>query len=160
MYFTVPTMLATLLATLALAFPVPNPSALAADEPAPNPAETEPQWTLENTLRVCTEDDTACEWFFTINTHHDNQAPTPCKYTVKGVEGTPASQHAQLGVSCGPYIIRSGWSGHFGPEHGFTTLSIIDVGNDLVLFPAYTDEQLKDGKVVVPDQSWAPHPLQ
>ncbi|KAK0643145.1 hypothetical protein B0T16DRAFT_354590 [Cercophora newfieldiana] len=119
--------------------------------------DNDPIWTIENLKRTCDESDTACEWSFIINPNIEYQAPTPCKYTTESLDGMPASMAVQDGMDCGPYHVSSSWSGQFGPDHGFTTLAIVDGEYRLVAFPSYSDEELKDGKVVVPDQGFVPH---
>lgn len=109
------------------------------------------EWTIENMKRVCNKDDTACKWTFGINTGEGDA--TPCTYIVKG---DPASRANGGPSQCGDFTITSGWSGQFGEENGFTTLSVVDEENRLIIYPAYTDKQLEDGKVVKPDQSYAP----
>ncbi|KAF4975334.1 hypothetical protein FZEAL_7867 [Fusarium zealandicum] len=123
--------------------------------PAANSADTvfmmaaSPQWTVESLKRVCDEPDTACTWIFKIYTHKG--AATDCKLIVKG-------QHASHGTSevakCGDFTVSSSWSGPFG-FGSFNTLAILNKSRQII-FPVYTDEQLADGKVVAPDQSYAP----
>ncbi|KAK0613505.1 hypothetical protein B0T14DRAFT_393456, partial [Immersiella caudata] len=111
----------------------------------------EPSWTLESVRRLCDESDINCVWSFTINNHVEYQAPVPCKYNISSFDGIPASMSDQTGVYCGQYHITSSWSGQFGPDHGFTTLAVVDEEGMLVAFPAYSDEDLKGGMVVIPD---------
>ncbi|KAK0705535.1 hypothetical protein B0H67DRAFT_546615 [Lasiosphaeris hirsuta] len=153
----------SLISGLAIATPFPRPlpaavpmaSALGLDQDAVFVPQDAEQWTIEHIKRSCDGTDTTCTWSFTINTHREELAPTPCEFIVVG--GLPASQQDVNNAWCGPYRIATGWSGQFGPENGFTTLSVIDEANRLVLFPAYTDKQLEGGHVVQPDQSYAPH---
>lgn len=114
-------------------------------------------WTLQSVQRTCDEANMACAWSFIINPNEVYQAPTPCTYSTMGTESLPASMATQDGVYCGQYHVSSSWSGQFGPDHGFTTLAVVDEGNRLVAFPAYSDEDLKDGRVVVPDRGFVPH---
>ena len=62
-------------------------------------------------------------------------------------------------VNCGAYTITSGWSDQFGPENGFTTLSVVKEETREIVWPAYTDKQGDGGEVVVPDQSYTPQVL-
>jgi hypothetical protein len=117
----------------------------------------EPSWTLESVRRLCDMADMNCAWSFTINNHVAYQAPTPCKYNVSSFNGIPASMSSLEGVTCGPYHVTSAWSGQFGPDKGFTTLAIVEVEARLVVYPAYSDEQLRGGAVVVPDMEFVPH---
>lgn len=132
--------------------------AMAAPAPAPAGAKSMmadvAEWTIEQMVRTCDEADTSCEWSFNINTHTAD--PTECKYSVTG---TPASQAPNNGAQCGDFTVTSGWSGQFGPNNGFTTLSVVDYSNKLITWPAYTDVQLANGVVVTPDQSYGPTTL-
>lgn len=124
---------------------------------APNSADksmmaTVPEWTIEWLKRVCNAANTECTWTFGIDTH---LAPaTWCTYVVKANEN--ASQANGGPTTCGPYSITSGWSGQFGPENGFTTFAVTDFSQKLIIWPAYTDVQVKSGQVVTPNQSYAP----
>ncbi|KAM0429969.1 hypothetical protein ACHAPT_005973 [Fusarium lateritium] len=109
-----------------------------------------PQWTIQGMQRSCDKGDTTCTWNFKINTYKGT--PTACKYVVKG---RPASQTNGGPAKCGTFTITSGWSGQFGPGNGFTVLSVIS-SNRQIIYPGYTDKQLAGGKVVKPDQSYAP----
>ncbi|KAK3343582.1 hypothetical protein B0T25DRAFT_521705 [Lasiosphaeria hispida] len=189
MQLTTATALLSLISGLATATPFPRPLPLALpqaptlglDDATVFASQDAEQWTIEHLKRSCDGTDTTCTWSFTINTHREELAPTPCEFIVVGglVDGghhapapaqgqgkhkrdeelliTPASHQDVRNAWCGPYRIATGWSGQFGPENGFTTISVIDEGNRLVLFPAYTDKQLEGGHVVEPDQSYAPH---
>ena len=76
------------------------------------------------------------------------------------VTGSPASRQKAGGPGkCGAYTVTSGWSGQFGEGNGFTTLSVVDQAKKLIVWPAYTDKQLAGGKVVKPDQAYAPTKL-
>ncbi|KAI1087134.1 small secreted protein [Rostrohypoxylon terebratum] len=138
------TAITSLLAAVALAAPTPSPEVKSAM------ADVD-QWTIESMQRVCDAADTSCTWSFRVNTHVGDA--TPCSFTVKG---SPASQTDSSGNICGPYTVGSGWSGQFGPGNGFTTLSVVDYAAKLIVWPAYTDNQLANGAVVTPDLSYAP----
>ena len=105
------------------------------------------EWTIESFTRTCTSDNTTCDISFTI----DTGSTTPCSYSVNG---QPATTQSYSGQVCGAYTISSGWSGQFGVDNGFTTLSVTDQTN--IIYPAYTDQQLVNGVAVSPDQSYAP----
>ncbi|KAK0634402.1 hypothetical protein B0T17DRAFT_502066 [Bombardia bombarda] len=152
MHFTTATLLTTLLSTLALAAPAP---AAASKSMMASTA----QWTIEQAKRVCDAADTSCAWSFTINKHVAGVASTPCAFTTPKDGATPASQSPQTGATCGGFQVTTGWSGQFGPGNGFTTLAVVDLANRLITYPAYTDVQLAGGKVVVPDQSYAPYSI-
>ncbi|CAG7920947.1 unnamed protein product [Penicillium olsonii] len=111
-----------------------------------------PQWTIQNTKRVCNAD--ACTWTFGINP--GSGSPTQCTYVVKGKNAAQANGGPS---NCGAYTITSGWSGQFGEGQGFTTLSVVNNKARQIIWPAYTDKQLAGGKVVKPDQSYAPAAL-
>lgn len=123
---------------------------------APAPAEKSMMaagstWTMQNFKRACANG--TCNYSFAINTN-DGSAPTSCAYKVTG---NPASHAAYQNVKCGAFTIGSTWSGQFGPDAGFQTLSV--VRGKQILYPAYTDKQLASGKVVKPDQSYTPQNL-
>ncbi|KAK2051349.1 hypothetical protein LY76DRAFT_651362 [Colletotrichum caudatum] len=109
------------------------------------------EWTIEAFVRTCNAENTSCDYGFTINTYTTD--PTVCKFTTTG---SPASR-APSNAKCGVYTVTSGWSGQFGEDAGFTTFSVTD--QKLIIWPAYTDKQLVNGKVVSPDQSYAPQIL-
>ncbi|CAI7603638.1 unnamed protein product [Penicillium crustosum] len=113
-----------------------------------------PQWTLQNTKRVCNPEDTSCTWTFGI--YPGAGDATPCTYVVAG---SPASRANGGPAACGGFTVTSGWSGQFGEENGFTTLSVVDNASKQIIWPAYTDKQLAGGQVVKPDQSYAPAAL-
>ena len=126
-------------------------SALAAPEAGVKSMATTDKWIIENMKRTCNSGDTSCAWSFTINA---GGSRTGCSYTVKKDGSTPASRSPNKGTDCGVYTVTSGWSGQFGPGNGFTTLSVVNNPKRLIAWPAYTDKQLVNGKVVKPDQSY------
>ncbi|KAJ5683059.1 hypothetical protein N7462_006224 [Penicillium macrosclerotiorum] len=113
-----------------------------------------PEWTIQNMKRVCNAANTSCTWTFGIYT--GSGTATSCTYVVKA---TGAAQANGGPSTCGDFTITSGWSGQFGPGNGFTTLSVVDDETRQIVWPAYTDKQLTGGKVVKPDQSYAPAAL-
>ncbi|TLS30666.1 hypothetical protein PpBr36_03938 [Pyricularia pennisetigena] len=148
MHFTTTTILA-LAATLTGAVPTPAGQAksMVADVP---------QWTMTDFTRTCNDADTECKVQFGIDTNAGgNSTATPCSYSVTAE--SKASRASVANVDCGKYKVSSGWSGQF--EVGFTTLSVVDSEKRLIVWPAYTDEQLVNGKAVSPDQSYAPQTL-
>jgi len=141
------TLLATILSTIALAAPAPAPETVSM-------MAAVPEWTITAMKRTCNDANTSCTWAFGIDTHL--VAATPCTFTVTG---SPASRTSTSGQVCGAYTVSSGWSGQFGDGNGFTALSVVDSTNKLIVWPAYTDNQLVSGVVVSPDQSYAPATL-
>lgn len=115
-----------------------------------------PEWTLESMKRVCGPQDLECRWSFHINTHLPETQPTHCEYMVKGA---PASTTNGAPSVCGGFNITSGFSDEFGAEKGFTVLSVTDFQKRLVVWAGYTDQQLADGHIVQPDQSYLPTSL-
>lgn len=112
------------------------------------------QWTLESVQRTCNEANTTCTWKFGIN---NGAATTPCQFDVSG---KPATQTGLTkAAACGDYAVTTGWSDQFGKDQGFTTLSVVDTKSKLIVWPAYTDKQLKGGAVVSPNQSYSPAAL-
>ncbi|KLU85535.1 hypothetical protein MAPG_04558, partial [Magnaporthiopsis poae ATCC 64411] len=100
--------------------------------------------------------DSSCQVSFGID-RNDGTPPTPCSYTQMG--GSKAGVPETSPKQCGKYTVSSGWSGQFGPGHGFTTLSVIDKAQKLIVWPAYTDVQLANMQTVKPDQSYPQHSL-
>lgn len=133
--------------------------ALAAPAPAADSVSmmaASPEWTIKSLKRVCNKADTSCAWTFSIDTH-SGATPVACTYTVTG---SPASQQAAgAAAECGVFTVTSGWSGQFGEGNGFTTLSVVSRTRKQIIWPAYTDKQVTGGKVVTPDQSYAPAAL-
>ncbi|KAM0343791.1 hypothetical protein ACHAPU_008219 [Fusarium lateritium] len=112
-----------------------------------------PMWTMQSVSRSCDKADTTCTWNFNINT--GSGAATACKYVVKAKSASKANGGP---AKCGTFTITSGWSGQFGPTSGFTTLSVVS-SKKQIIYPSYTDKQLAGGKVVKPDQKYAPAAL-
>jgi hypothetical protein len=138
-------LLATIFAAPAvLAAPVAGVSMMAAG----------PEWTIESMKRVCAANDSSCTWTFGI--YPGSGSASSCTYVVTA---NTASQANGGPSNCGDYTITSGWSGQFGPGNGFTTLSVVNNLSRQIIWPAYTDNQLAGGKVVTPDQSYAPAAL-
>ncbi|TPX15865.1 uncharacterized protein E0L32_000199 [Thyridium curvatum] len=147
------------------AFALVISSVLSAPLPSPNPEvqvvsmlATVPQWTIKSMKRSCNGNFTRCIWFFSIDTQAG--APVQCRLNVVGTTKVPATQTAINGARCGGYVVSTGWSGQFGPGNGFTTLSIVDVGNKLIAWPAYADGDLVNKVTVRPDRSFPVTKLQ
>lgn len=115
-------------------------------------AASTPQWTIKTFVRTCNSANTSCKYSYSIDTH--TAAATPCSYTVSG---SPASRASYNNIKCGAFTISSNWSGQFGDGNGFQTLAVVT--GKQIAYPAYTDKQLVNGKVVTPDQSYAPQNL-
>ncbi|EQK98356.1 small secreted protein [Ophiocordyceps sinensis CO18] len=116
-----------------------------------------PEWTIEKLSRACIKHDELCTWTFAINNRQS--AVTPCKHVVKATKDARASRANGGPSTCGDYTVTSGWSGQFGEGKGFTTLAVVDNKKRQIVFPAYTDNQVKGGEVVQPDQSYSPQNL-
>ncbi|KAI4264788.1 MAG: hypothetical protein L6R42_000120 [Xanthoria sp. 1 TBL-2021] len=143
-----PTILLSALAAIpSLAAPAPAPASSLSMM-----ASAAPQWTLKSFLRTCNAADTSCDYSFSIDTHAG--AATPCAYHVTG---TPASRTTYNSIQCGSFVISSTWSGQFGPTEGFQTLGVVQ--GRTIVYPAYKDNQLVNGRIVAPDQSYAPQNL-
>ena len=110
------------------------------------------QWTVESFKRTCDTADTACVYTYGLDTH--SGSVTPFKYTVKG---SPASRTSYSNVMSGPYTASSNWSGQFGAGNGFQTIAITN--GKRIIYAAYRDIQLPNGKTVTPDQSYTPQNL-
>lgn len=113
-----------------------------------------PEWTIESLKRNCKGDDSRCVFEFYVNTHKAD--PVWCKFAIDAPEGEKASQTDGPAQECGPFTVTSGWSGQFGPDEGFTVLSIVNYETRLIIWGGYTDKQVASGKPVKPDQSYAP----
>ncbi|VUC34079.1 unnamed protein product [Clonostachys rosea] len=140
MQFSTAALFTTLLSATALAVPAQVKSMAASAT-----------WTIEGMKRTCNGDDTSCDWSFGINT---GAGTTACAYSVGRDGNTIASRSPNRGTNCGAFTITSAWSGQFGDNNGFTTLSVVDNGARLIAWPAYTDAQLVNGQTVQPDQSY------
>ncbi|KAL1882346.1 hypothetical protein VTK73DRAFT_1905 [Phialemonium thermophilum] len=114
------------------------------------------EWTILSLRRACNANDTLCAWSFAICANGTpDTSVVGCNATVVAQGGAPASQSPGRNISCGRYAVTSEWSGQFGPENGFTTLSVVDWQDRLIAWPSYSDRDLEGGKVVVPDRSFA-----
>ncbi|KAF4592245.1 hypothetical protein GQ602_002544 [Ophiocordyceps camponoti-floridani] len=122
--------------------------------PAKSMMAATPQWTIERMKRVCNENNTQCTWTFKIDTHEIKK--TDCTLTVNATANVRASRAEGKPTTCGVFTVTSGWSGQFGEGQGFTVLSVVDKNKRLIIWPSYTDVQLKNGVVVEPDQSYGP----
>lgn len=140
-YATVLAILAAASTSLAAPTPAADVSMMVADS----------SWTMQDFKRTCT--DTTCDYSYSINLN-DGSAATACSYSVNG---NPASQASYQNVKCGAFTIGSNWSGQFGADQGFQTLSVVK--DKQIIYPAYTDKQLEGGNVVKPDQSYTPQNL-
>ncbi|KAI0432291.1 surface protein 1 [Xylaria sp. FL1042] len=112
------------------------------------------EWTLESLVRVCDSADDSCTWNFGINTNEEGVNATACAYPVKATTTEPASQSNGGPVTCGVFTITSGWSGQFGPDQGFTVISVVDYAKKLIVYAGYTDAQVKNATVVDPNLSF------
>ncbi|KAJ2998654.1 hypothetical protein NUW58_g250 [Xylaria curta] len=118
------------------------------------------EWTIDTLSRVCNGADDSCTWKFGINTNTDGVDITPCTYTVKAVKPAPASQSNGGPVKCGVFTITSGWSGQFGPDNGFTVISVVDYAKKLIVYAGYTDIAVGNGTAVDPNLSFPVQTLQ
>ncbi|CAI6088517.1 unnamed protein product [Clonostachys chloroleuca] len=114
------------------------------------------EWTIESMQRVCNDNDTSCTWTFRVNTHAEGIKPTSVEYIVKSTNNTTASRSIGGPSKFGIFTVTSTWRDYFGLEGAWTTLSVIDYGRRLLVYPAYTDKQVEDGDVVKPDQVYVP----
>lgn len=138
--------------------------ALAAPAPAPVPETVSamaavPQWTIKSYTRTCDAADTSCAVKFSVDTKIAGEKVQACTFTLKKTGSTPASHASIDNVTCGPFKVSSGWSGQFGPDAGFTTLSVVDFAKKLIVWPSYADFEVVNGKAVTPDKSYAPATL-
>ncbi|KAI0403458.1 surface protein 1 [Xylaria palmicola] len=118
------------------------------------------EWTLDSLSRACDATDASCTWKFGINTNEAGVNATACSYTVGATAAAPASQSNGGPVRCGVFNITSGWSGQFGPDQGFTVISVVDYAKKLIVYAGYTDASVKNGTVVDPDLSFPVQTLQ
>ncbi|KAK4225776.1 hypothetical protein QBC38DRAFT_251455 [Podospora fimiseda] len=138
--------LLTLFATLTSSTPLPTDST-----PTPTSSQDIVQelWTIHGLYRLCNPFDTICTWNFQIHNNVGRYAPVPCSLPVveNKEQGIPASRNHVENYKCGPFDLSSGWSGEFGEEKGFTTLTVADVRARLVVQCAFADGQVGGGKV-------------
>lgn len=125
--------------------------AYAVPTPFVNPMGINSTLIMESTQRSCNEQDTNCQWSFTINVSGHR---TACTFDVVASHNVGAKYSDNTGKNCGNYVVASSWSGQFGENHGFSTLSVTNYPENTVAWPAYRDDQLEGGVVVVPDQSY------
>lgn len=149
------TVLATLFATAALASPTARAANAKRREVESLKADV-PEWTLEELVRTCNDDDTKCTWTFGINTN-DGADVVECKYVV---EGDPASETpGTVPQACDPFAITSGYDSGDAPGNGFTVLSVVNYEIGKLIYAGYNDRHLKNGEVVDPDRSWIVYDL-
>lgn len=149
------TLLTTLFSVLAVnasPVPAPEPATDSTSKAVSMMVTSTPQWTITNMQRQCNETDTICTWHFGIDTH--TSPATACSFQVKAASA--ADRTNSYNHVCGPYTVSTGWSGQFGAGNGFTTLAVVQNAEKRIIYPGYTDKQLASGKVVKPDQSYAP----
>ncbi|KAG5921542.1 hypothetical protein E4U42_005799 [Claviceps africana] len=149
MHFTQTILAALVAATSALGAPAGAEKSMMAAEM--------PNWTFEGVVRNCDAADNQCTVTFQINPKTSGR--TPVSFVTNRNGATGASQNNGAAQTFGDYTITSGWSGQFGPGNGFTTFAVADNKNRLITYPSYTDNQLANGKVVTPDQSYTPQAL-
>lgn len=148
--------LTSLLTLAAAASAAALPSRRAAEADAKSMMADAPEWTIQSLKRNCKGDDSRCVFEFYVDTHAKDVEPTWCKFAIDAEEGGAASQTDGPAQECGNFTVTSGWSGQFGPDQGFTVLSIVDYAKRLIIWGGYTDKQIQSGKPVKPDQSYAP----
>ncbi|KAI1637482.1 hypothetical protein F4809DRAFT_320505 [Biscogniauxia mediterranea] len=112
------------------------------------------EWTIQSLSRTCSADGAQCVWDFGVWTGEEGSDATACVFVVNATDAAPATQASGGPAACGVYTITSGWSDQFGPDQAFTTLSVVDYANKLIVYPAYTDAQLANATVVEPDLSF------
>ncbi|KAI2611478.1 uncharacterized protein GGS25DRAFT_519786 [Hypoxylon fragiforme] len=112
------------------------------------------EWTIEGLSRTCDDADTTCLWTFGIDTNEEGAEVVAANYTVNASSDAPASRAIGGPEAFGNYTVTSTWSGQFGEGEGFTTLSVIDYGKGLIVYPGYRDVEIPNGKVYTPDKSY------
>lgn len=149
------TVLATLFATAALASPTSRNANSKRREVKSLQADV-PEWTVEELVRTCNDEDTKCTWTFGINTNDDSDV-VDCEYVV---EGDPASETpGTTPQSCGPFSITSGYDSGDAEGNGFTVLSVVNYKIGKLIYAGYNDRLLKNGETVDPDLSWIVYDL-
>src|SRR3978361_473110 len=82
-------------------------------------------WTMQSFKRTCGPLGKQCTYGYSINTN-DGSAATPCTYQVNSDHSvTPAAKASYQNIKCGAFTIGSSWSGQFGADKGFQTLSVV-----------------------------------
>lgn len=151
----------TILSVLTLAstaLSAPAPTTQPTDASITSRGAARPWWKILDYKRTCTGkrgSETSCTTTFAIDTLLDKR-PFPCTVTTTGKAGAPATQASFSGVSCGPsgkYTLSSGWSGQFGAGNGFSTVSIVDNKEKVIVYAGYADSEVPfDGSAVRPDK--------
>lgn len=118
-------------------------------------ATNTPQWIIQGVKRVCNAADTSCTWTFAIN--NQINTPTGVSYVVTAKNGKSASLSDGGPSNFGDYTITSGVSTQF--VEPFTTFAVVDNRKRLIAWPAYNEPQVRGGRTVSPDQSYAPQSL-
>lgn len=126
-------------------------AAVAESEPADVELTTAAaKWTIVGFHRKCALLDVSCTYSFFINPN-DKTGVTPCKYNIVGVA---ASRLSYQNIKCGAFKVGSTYLARAGVNNGVQTLSV--ARNGLVIYPAYTDRELLNGKIVKPNRSYTP----
>ncbi|KAK3990712.1 hypothetical protein QBC44DRAFT_368682 [Cladorrhinum sp. PSN332] len=135
---------------------------LSSATPLPTPVQDVESelWTIHALRRICDPFDAICTWNFQIHNNIGRYAPVPCSVPVREdkEDGKSASRNHAEDFRCGPFSVSVGWSGRFGLDKGYTTLSVVDHEARLVVHPAYTDVQVVDGNMPE-DQHLTPRPF-
>lgn len=140
----------TLLAAVLTATSVSAAPVAGSDNSSNSLEVRDPQWIIEHMSRSCDGQDQSCTWSFAIDTQLSD--PTWCNYVVNASGGQPASRSNGGPVTCGDFTITSGWSGQFAV--GFTTFAVVENSRNLIVFPAYDDNEIAAGNV--PNKAYTP----
>ncbi|KAM7201185.1 hypothetical protein V8F20_004931 [Naviculisporaceae sp. PSN 640] len=143
-------------ATTSLAAPTASSSSSSS---LSNRADAITTWTITSFERTCSPDNTYCTITFGIDDDGSNSGRCQINISRPGGLASQASYNNQTCGGKGSYTVGSSWSGQFGADKGFTTLSVVDTVNMLIVWPAYSDAEVKNGQYVVPDKSYQPIPL-
>lgn len=157
----------TILAAATTALAAPAHSTTPTDTSVlPARGAARPFWSIRDYKRTCAGpagSETSCTATFGIDTKLNGHKVALCTVTTKGSAGFPATQAAYTGIPCGPngrFTLNSGWSGQFGNGNGFSTVSIVDNTDKIIVYAGYADSEVPaNGSAVKPDKEVQPHNL-
>ncbi|KAI6374396.1 hypothetical protein MCOR25_003185 [Pyricularia grisea] len=115
-------------------------------------------WKIKNFNRKCTSGgngndeskDKDCTIKFEIE--QPGKSSSKCEYKIDTLRAS-ISNH-KCNDNGNEYNIGAQWSDFFGADKGFTTLSVVDQKNNRIVWPAYSDTELKNGQNFSPDKTY------
>lgn len=128
------------------------------DEKNKDNKDNKGDWKIKNFNRKCTNGgngndeskDKDCTIRFEIE--QPGKSTSKCEYKIDSLRAS-ISNH-KCNDNGNEYNIGAQWSDFFGPDKGFTTLSVVDQKNKRIVWPAYSDTELKNGQNFSPDKTY------